>query len=332
MKNLRAVITRAGGPEVLSFVEEAVPEPRPGEVRLRVRAVGVAFADVYSRLGIYPGAPRPPFTPGFDVVGTVDAVGEAVVGFTIGARYGAIIERGGSARFVCVPAASLVPVPDGVRDEDAVAGLLNYVTAHQMLFRIGQACAGDAVFAHALGGGVGTAVLDLARAHGLSVVGTASASKHARVAALGGLPIDHRNEDVARRARDLGPHGYRVVLDGIGGAGVCASHRLVRRGGTLVVFGFQSGARVGGGSSGTLGRTVLLALSPVRRTTFYAIMRYARAHPGTLTEDIETMLNGIASGRLHPVIADVLPLRDIARAHALLEGGAAFGKLVLAVE
>jgi len=329
MNNLRAVITRAGGPEVLSFVEEPLPTPGRGEVRLHVRAVGVAYADVYARLGIYPGAPRPPFTPGFDVVGTVDAVGEDVFEIPRGDRYAAILERGGSARFVCVPSAALVAVPEGIRDEHAVAGLLNYVTAHQMLFRLGRATSGDVVFAHALAGGVGTAVLDLARAHGLAVVGTASSSKHALVSRLGGVAIDYRADDVVRRARALHPEGYAVVLDGIGGPGVCASHRLVRRGGALVVFGFQSGAHVGGGPLGTLARTALLALAPGRRTTFYAIMRHARAHPEQLTEDMATMLDGIARGRLHPVIANVLPLREIARAHAMLEEGSARGKLVL---
>ena len=332
MTNLRAIITRAGGPEVLTLVEEAAPEPAPGEVRLRVRTVGVAFADVYSRLGIYPGAPRPPFTPGFDVVGAVDAIGESVSGFAPGDRYAAIIERGGSARFVCVPATALVAVPEGVRDEDAVAGLLNYVTAHQMLFRLGGARPGDVVFAHALAGGVGTAVLDLARARGLSVVGTASTAKHARVRSLGGAPIDYRSENVVRRARELHSAGYKVVLDGIGGAGVFASHQLVREGGTLVVFGFQSGARLRGGAMGTLARTAWLALAPGRRTLFYAIMRHSRAHPGTLTQDIAEMLAGIARGMLRPVIAAVLPLREIARAHAMLESGSAVGKIVLAVD
>lgn len=332
MKNLRAVITNAGGPEVLSFIEEAAPQPSRGEVRLRVRAVGVAFADIYSRLGIYPGAPRPPFTPGVDVVGTVDAVGEGVVGIAAGERHAAIVERGGSARFLCVPAASLVRVPDGVRDEQAIAGLLNYVTAYQMLLRIGEARAGDTVFAHALAGGVGTAVLDVARAYDLVVVGTASAAKHDSVVALGGTPIDYRAENVVRRALELHPEGYRVVLDGIGGAGVFASHQLVRRGGTLVVFGFQSGAHRRGGALGTLARTAYLALAPSRRTRFYAIMRYARAHPALLTRDAAEMLSAIARGTLSPVIAAVLPLGEIAKAHALLERGGAVGKIVLRVD
>src|SRR5689334_4031410 len=99
MKNVRAVITRHGDPEVLQLLEEPPPTPGPHEVRLRVRVVGVAFADVYARRGSYPGAPRPPFTPGFDVVGVVDAVGARVRGIELGARVGAFVERGGSARY-----------------------------------------------------------------------------------------------------------------------------------------------------------------------------------------------------------------------------------------
>ncbi len=201
-----------------------------------------------------------------------------------------------------------------------------------MLFRLAAVRAGDVVFAHALAGGVGTAVLDLGKAHGLAVVGTASAAKHALVTALGGVPIDYRSQDVARRARELHPDGYAAVLDGLGGAGLFASHRLVRRGGTLVVFGFQSGAQAGGGAMGTILRTGLLAIMPGRRTTFYAIMRYARAHAGILNEDMAAMLAGVAGGTLHPVLAAVLPLQEIARAHTLLETGGALGKIVLTVD
>ncbi|MDB4974615.1 MAG: Alcohol dehydrogenase zinc-binding domain protein, partial [Myxococcaceae bacterium] len=195
MNNLSAVITRSGGPDVLSLVEGKIPEPAPGQVRLAVRTVGVAFTDIYLRRGIVPGAPRPPVVPGFDVIGVVDAIGPNVRGVSLGDRVAAIIERGGCARFVCVDASRAVSVPAGISDEAAAAVLLNYVTALQILVRVGRVKAGQSVFVHALAGGVGTAVLDLGRLLGLRVFGTASPGKHDFVRSLHGTPFDYRQGD-----------------------------------------------------------------------------------------------------------------------------------------
>jgi NADPH:quinone reductase-like Zn-dependent oxidoreductase len=328
MNNLRAVITRHGEPEVLSLIEEPLPQPQRGQVRLAVRAVGVAFAYLYMRRVIYPGAPPPPFTPGFDVVGVVDAIGPEVRSVELGTRVGAIIERGASALYVCVDAAQLLSIPPAVPDDMAVAALLNYVTALQMLSRVARVQAGQAVFVHALAGGIGTAVLDLARVLGVRVVGTASAAKHAFVRERGGDPIDYRAHDFVREGLAREAAGYAAVLDGIGGAQLNRSHRLVARDGTLVSFGFQSANSLPAVIRSVL-RAQWLALYPGRRTRVYVLMSFNRDNMPRLRDDSAWLLDRIARGELSPTLAAVLPLRDIARAHTMLETGQALGKIVL---
>jgi NADPH:quinone reductase-like Zn-dependent oxidoreductase len=221
-----------------------------------------------------------------------------------------------------------------VSDEAAVAVLLNYVTALQMLFRVGRVQPGQPVFVHAVAGGVGTAVLDLGRLLGLRVFGTASISKHALVRELGGTPIDYRAGDFVEEALALVPERFPIVMDGIGGQNLYRSHSLVADGGTLVSFGFQSATSQTARFAvwPTLATVGRLALRRRCRSRFYAIVRFNRGHLDWLRSDIELVLDRLAKGELAPVIADVLPLAAIAGAHAVLERGEARGKLVLRVD
>ncbi|MEL7368283.1 MAG: zinc-binding dehydrogenase [Myxococcota bacterium] len=328
------VICTHGGPEALRVVPIAIPKPGRGEVVVAVRTAGVAFADVYGRLGIYPGSPPVPFSPGFDVVGVIDAVGEGGDDGAIGQRVGCIIERGGYSTHVVCPADRIVPIPDELSDEVAVALLLNYVTAYQMLHHMLGLKRGDTVFAHALAGGVGTAVLDLAGPLGLSVTGTASSAKHALVRQLGGDPIDYRREDFVGAALRRHPQGYDGVLDGIGGAHICRSNQLRAKTGRIVGYGFQSATTSTWGRlavAPTLLRTALLAIRSCGRAEFYAIMRFNQRSGRRLRDDISEILAWARNGDLTPLVSDVLPLEDAAEAHRRLEAGEVRGKLVLRV-
>jgi NADPH2:quinone reductase len=193
-KNARMVLTGLGGPEVLKCVEEHLPKPGAGEVRVKILAAGIAFADVLMRRGLYPGTPKFPFTPGYDLVGNIDALGDAVSQFVIGQRVAALTMIGGYSRYTVVPAGRLVPVPDGLDPAEAVSLVLNYVTAYQMLHRVAKLREGQRVLIHAAAGGVGTAALQLGRLAGLEMFGTASKAKHQLVASLGATPIDYRSE------------------------------------------------------------------------------------------------------------------------------------------
>ena len=157
------VIARRGGPEVLTQVDELIPEPGPGQIRLRVLAAGVAFADVLMREGLYPGVPPFPFAPGYDAVGEIDAVGlDTAGGFVRGQRVAALTVLGGYARYLLVPADDCVPVPEGVDSASAVSVVLNYLTAYQMLHRVAAVTAGSRVLVHGAGGGAGSALVELA--------------------------------------------------------------------------------------------------------------------------------------------------------------------------
>ena len=160
MKYRRVIVNRKRHLEV---VEEDLPNPRPGEVRLKVLAAGVSYPDVMMRRGIHPEARRPPFTPGWDVVGTVDVLGEGVEAVPPGATVAAMPIVGGYAEYLCLPATELVRVPPQLDPAEAVCLILNYVTAYQMLHRSAQAKPGETALVHGAAGGVGTALLQLER-------------------------------------------------------------------------------------------------------------------------------------------------------------------------
>src|SRR5437867_8839981 len=252
----RVVIDHFGGPEVLQVVEEDDPRPGPGEVRVRVLAAGVSFSDALLRAGIYLGGPKPPFTPGYELVGVVEELGSGCSRLQVGDRVAALMVWGADAERVCVPEEYAVEVPEGLDPAEVVSLVLPYMTAYQLLHRVARVKSGETVLVQGAAGRVGTAVLELGALAGLRLYGTASARDRAAVERLGGLAIDYRNEDFLARVRGLPGKGVDVVLDGLGGALSVRSFRALRPGGRLVVFGYSSalaqGAGAGGrGSSGT---------------------------------------------------------------------------------
>ncbi|HWE29519.1 MAG TPA: medium chain dehydrogenase/reductase family protein [Polyangia bacterium] len=333
----KVVITRRGGPEVLRLVEEELPEPAAGQVRVHVAATGVAFADVLMREGLYPTAPKPPFAPGYDIAGTVDKLGEGVTGVRPGQRVAALIMVGGYADHACVPADSLVPVPDGVDAAEAVALVLNFLTAYQMLHRSTRLRAGERILIHGAGGGVGDALLQLGKLAGLQMYGTASKEKHATLSAAGAVPIDYRSEDFVERIRALTGDGVDAVFDAVGGKHWARSFAALRVGGALVGYGFSSATRKGRrhlpqAISNYLGmpRFQLLRLMDATRAVMgFNVMVLKRARPEWYAEDLGALLGMLAERKLRPLIAERRPLAEAARAHQLLDDAAVTGKIVL---
>jgi NADPH:quinone reductase-like Zn-dependent oxidoreductase len=334
MKYRRVVVTRTGGPEVLQLVEAELPQPKPDEVRVRVLAAGVAFADLLMRQGMYPGQPKPPFTPGYDCVGEVDQVGAGVTSVQAGQRVMALTMVGGYAEALCLPAEELVPVPDGVDTAEAGALALNYVTAYQMLHRFARVKAGDRVLVHGAAGGVGSALLELGRLAGLHMYGTASPAKHSLVAALGATPIDYTRDDFVARVRQLTGNGVDAVFDAVGGTHFWHSHRALRRGGRLVAYGYLAAFRHGKRHLATfLGSFGLLALlracSWWKHTQFYSVLDLKQQHPDWYREDLQALLHLLEHGQIHPVIGAKMPLAEAAGAQELLARTAATGKIML---
>jgi NADPH:quinone reductase-like Zn-dependent oxidoreductase len=332
----RVVVNRYGGPEVLELVDEKAPLPGPGEARVAVEAAGVSYADLLIRAGAYLGGPKPPFTPGYELVGEVDAVGRGCTTLRAGDRVAALTVSGCYAELICLPEAELVPVPRGLDAAQAVSLVLNYVSAHQLLHRIAAAQPGETVLVHGAAGGVGTAVLELARPE-LRVLGTASTSKCALVKRMGGEPIDHTNEDFVARVREMTESGVDVALDGIGGGVSVRSFRALRRGGRLVVFGHYSTMANGRRSmrgwlawyTAAAAVGVAALLSPSKSMRAYRIAKLKERRPDWFRADLAHLLELLRDRQLNPLVAERLRLDEVRVAHERLGRAGVEGKLVL---
>jgi NADPH2:quinone reductase len=339
MKYRRVVVTRRGGPEVLRVVEDALREPGPGEVRVRTLAAGVSFADIFMREGFHPESifRRTPFTPGWDIVGRVDATGRGVTAVRLGDLVAALPIVGGYSQVVYLPEEELVPVPPGVDPGDAVSLVLNYVTAYQMLHRTARVQPGQAILVHSAAGGVGTALLELGRLAGLERYGTASPGKHAAVRDLGAVPIDYKHADFVEVCRELKPDGLDAVFDGIGGIHLIRSLRTLHRGGRLVGYGLGSTASKGRQTRSAIAATSVAWLwafsynlvPGYRRVNLYSIQMLKRRSPGWFRDDLQQLLTLLSEGHIHPVVAERFPLTQAGRAHEVLAAGSTTGKLVL---
>ncbi len=333
----RVIVSRRGGPDVLHVRHDPIPQPQSGEVRVRVRAAGVAFADVLMREGLYPGVPKPPFTPGYDVAGVVDADSG---GWKAGQNVVALTKIGGYAECVCVPEASLVATPPGLDPAASVSLVLNYLTAYQMLHRMARVVAGERILIHGAGGGVGTALLELGKLARLDMYGTASSTKHALVQSLGGVAIDYKTTDFAARVRELTGDGVDAVFDAVGGRQWRRSYEVLRGGGRLVGYGF-SAATSGGRRDLVKGALALartprftpLAMMDVNRTVAgYNVDRLRTQRPEWYRADLAALVAMLAAGEIHPVVHARLPLAEAARAHQMMGAAEGAGKIVLVTE
>ena len=352
----RVVVDHYGGPDVLKLVEDDVPEPGPGEVLVRVLAAGVSYTDAMLRAGTYLGVPKPPFTPGYELVGVVEALGPGCSKLRVGERIASLTVWGADAEHVCVLEENAVEVPDDLDSAEVVSLVLSYMTAYQLLHRTAKAKRGETVLVHGAAGRVGTAALELGALAELRLYGTASGRDRDKVERLGAVAIDYQNEDFLARVRKLPGRGVDVVLDGLGGALSLRSFRALRPGGRLVVYGHSStishGHRSWRGWIEWYASTATVALwgllSPRRQVFAYRIQKLREGHqllpvgsrrplsvgggprnPEWFRDDFRALLELLRAGKIHPVIAELLPLSDARRAHELLESSAAKGKLVL---
>src|SRR5436189_70880 len=226
----RVVVDHYGGPDVLKVVDDDDPRPGPGEVRVRVLAAGVSFTDSQLRAGTYLGVPKPPFTPGYELVGVVEALGPECSRLRVGDRIGALTVWGADAEGVCVLEENAVEVPEDLDPAEVLSLVFIYMTAYQLLHRAAKVKCGETVLVHGAAGRVGTAVLELGAVVGLRLYGTCSARDRAAVERLGAVAIDYQHEDFLARVRQLPGKGVDVVLDGLGGKISLRSFRALRPG------------------------------------------------------------------------------------------------------
>jgi NADPH:quinone reductase-like Zn-dependent oxidoreductase len=331
-------ITKHGGPEVLQLREAPDPEPKPGEVRIRVAAAGINFADVLARMGLYPDAPRPPMVVGYEVAGTVDRVGDGVTGVREGDRVGSLTRFGGYSDVVCVSAQQAYPLPASLSFEQAAAIPVNYLTAWLMLVWLGNVRAGDRVLVHAAAGGVGQAALQICRWKGAEVIGTASAGKHARLRELGVAHcIDYRTQDfLAEVKRVTGGRGVDIALDAVGGESFRKSYRALAPLGRLYVFGASALAPGKKRSllSAARGLLAMPAFRPIpmmnsNRGVHGVNLGHLWKQAALLREMLGEIVALVADGTFDPVVDRTFPFAQAGDAHAYIQEHRNFGKVLL---
>ena len=343
MKHTRIIVTRYGGPDAIQVLQEECPEPKRSEVRVKVLAAGVSLPDVMMREGLHPETPPVPFTPGWDLVGVVDRLGDGASGVGPGQIVAALPITGAYAEFVCLPERELVPVPSGLDPAEAVSLVLNYGTAYQMMHRSAKVKPGQRVLIHGAAGGVGTALLQLGRLAGLEMYGTCSARNASTVADLGGIPIDYRQADFVKEIHRATGDGVDVVFDGIGGTHIWRSRKALRPGGRVVAYGLTSSLRGGRLATGRPGRRnrirpiaiffVYVAcgwLFPGRkRVVPYSIQWLKRMKPELFRQDMAALFDLLQQRKIEPLIAKRIPLAEARRAQEMLGEGGVTGKIVL---
>jgi NADPH:quinone reductase-like Zn-dependent oxidoreductase len=339
----QVVVSEFGDAGKLQLVQQAnLPEPSPGEVRVRVLTASASFTDVMVRKGLYPGVEQePPFPPGYDLVGIVDKLGSGVDTLKAGQRVADLTVWGAYTEYAVLPAENLVPVPQGLDDAEAVALVLSYTTAYQMLYRVAKVQAGQSILIHGASGAVGTALAQLGRVSGLEMYGTASTAKQDYVRALGVTPIDYREEDFVTRLRgETGGEGVDVVFDAVSVDNFQRSYDVLKPGGELVTYGFYLATRDGDSLLATAmeflrwrWQQLLWEWFPEqeRRVGFYSIADFRIQHPDWFRQDLASLFGLLAEGNIQPQIWKVMPLEKAAAAHRAIENGEVRGKIVLRV-
>jgi len=318
-----------GPPSVLQILDVPIPEPKSGEVLIRAHAIGVGIPDTNIRAGTYSWMPPLPAIPGTELSGTIEKVGAGVTQRQVGQRvYTTARERphrgGHYAEYVAAPVEATFVLPDSVTFDQAAA-LANYQVAYHIFNDAVRPRRGESVLIYAAAGGMGNALIDLAKAAGLTIIGVVSSEAKARFARELGADhvVDRKHEDVGKRVSEItGGRGVDIIIDPVGGPSIPGNIALLAPCGTLVVYG-------------GLGGKAQLDLQPTLRATKNSpAVRQFTIHtwdhlPEERRAGMRALIDMLATGELHPRIHARLPLTDAVRAHEMLESGAVLGKLLL---
>ncbi len=337
----KIVASQFGGSEVLQLREfEQLPEPNAGEVRVRVEAAGVGYTDTIVRRGRYHlYTAGLPLTPGYDMVGIVDKLGEGVTGLKIGERVADMPVHGSYSEFIVRPASELIPVPVGAEPVAAVDVPLMWMTAWQMLTRSVSLTPGEIILVVGASGAVGRALVILAQHLGLRVIGSCSAANMSLVEDLGATAIDYRRADLLEGVRSLSDgKGVAAAFDAVGGASWETSWAALSKGGMLVGYGMQDFLESGAASS-EAGKQLQqfnetwnangISDGTQRSTTFYDINVRRTSHSDEYRTDAAYLLEQIANGKLLPPAAEILRLDQAAEAHRRIAEGGLQQRLVI---
>ena len=339
------VVRRYGPPNVFELQQLPDPQPKAGEVLIRVKTIGVNFADLMQRMGIYPGSPKPPFVPGLEIAGVVEKtavggktgedeslrVGDAVMAFT---------DFGAYAEWAAVPATQIHRLPPGMRFEDGAAIPANYLTAYHAMFTMGNLQPGDRILIHGAAGGVGIAAVQLAHTRDLVIFGTAGPAKQEYLRKIGvDHAIDHEKSDFVEVVRKYAPDGLDMVMDPIGGKSFSRSFECLGPVGRLVVYGFSAGASPDGKRSPLrLARAYLetprfhpLKLMEKNAAVIGVNLGRVRLRGAVLRRELEDIFRLYADGKIKPVISKTFLLEQAADAHQYMQDRKNIGKVILSV-
>jgi NADPH:quinone reductase-like Zn-dependent oxidoreductase len=331
-------IMRYGPPEVLAVRERPDPSPGAGQVSIRVERAGLNFADLAARVGLYPDAPKPPMVMGYEVAGTVTALGPGASGPPVGTRVLALTRFGGQASQVVADARYVVPLPEGMTMDQAAALPVNWLTAHHLLHRIGHLGPGQALLVHMAAGGVGLAAIALARLiGGVRIFGTASAGKHGLLREAGvDHPIDYRTQDYVAEVKALtAGRGVNLILDAVGGPEWSRNYGLLAPAGQLICFGW---AQATSGETrnylhlarGILGlrRWSALELMGDNRTVSGVNVGHLWGEHVLMRETLDALLVLWREGKVKSHIDSVFPLDQGAAAHRRMHERKNVGKIL----
>jgi NADPH:quinone reductase-like Zn-dependent oxidoreductase len=328
-------------------------QPKAGEVVVRTRVVGVNFADLLQRIGMYPDGPTPPFVPGMEVAGVVERLGEGASALgteneegegaelRVGDAVVALVRSGGYAEWVVAPARHAYRIPAGISFEDAAAIPVNYLTAYYSMFGMGSMQAGDRILIHGAAGGVGIAAVQMAKRKGLVVFGTAGPSKQDFLRKMRvDYPIDYEKSDFVEVVRKFAPDGIEMVMDPVGGDSWARSYKCLAPTGRLVVYGFSAAA----GNDGK--RDWLRGLKAVVQTPRFNPLKLMQenisvcgvnlgllyTHPAVMKKAFDDILRMYTAGEVKPVIAKKFLLDQAAEAHQYIHERKNVGKVLLWVK
>jgi len=317
-----ASLPQFGDPDVLTIANAPTPSVGPSDVLIKVAAAGINRADILQRRGLYPPPPDAPPWPGMEVAGVVKRVGKSVTRFAVGQRVCALIPGGGYAQYVSCDESLVLPTPDGLTDIEAAA-LPEAVCTVWSNLRVGGVPGATSVLIHGGSGGIGTIAIQIAKAIGMRVFVTAGGPERvARCVDLGAdVGIDYRATDFAASVNKLG--GVDMVLDCVGGEYLKRNLAVLKDDGTLVIIGLQSGATAELNLATLLSRRLTVAGTTLRSRPL--------AQRAAIVADVRSSVWPFVPSHVRPVIHEVFPLEQVARAHELMENRGAFGKVVLSV-
>jgi len=327
-------------PSGLQVRQRPLPTPAAGEVVVKIEASGISFAEQAMRRGMYPGQPKFPFVPGYDLVGTVISTGSGVDLTLIGQRVAALTKTGGWATHALLRSADLIPVPAGIDAADAETMVVNGATAWQILHRSAHVDPGSTILVHGANGGVGTVLIQLARHHGITVIAAAAPRHHDALRSLGAIPVDYTNLDqLSARVREIAPDGVNAVFDNIGGETTLRSWRLLAPRGTLISLAIASELHSNGNMVlkflRHLARLVWWSVTATdgRTARFYDVWSGHVLHPNQfrarLREDLAAVFALLVSGDIKAQVAARCPLVEATAALTLAESRTVRGKVVL---